>query len=118
MRHRIAGRKLDLPTDQRLALLRGLVRSLVEHEKIETTEARAKEARRIFDKMVTTAKEGTLHSRRQVRRVLDDEDLVKKLFDQIVPKLADRPGGYTRITRIGFRQGDAAPLVKLEITAE
>ena len=118
MRHRIAGRKFGLPNDQRMALLNGLVRSLLQHEKIETTEMRAKEARRIAEKVITTAKVNTLHARRQARRVLNDETLVKKLFDQIVPKLADRQGGYTRITKIGFRRGDAAPMVKLELTTE
>lgn len=118
MRHRVAGRKFGLPTDQRLALLRGLVRSLLLHEKIETTETRAKEARRIADKVITTARQNSVHARREARKLLNDEDLVKRLFDQIAPKFADRPGGYTRITRIGFRRGDAAPMVKLELTIE
>lgn len=118
MRHRVAGRKFDLPTDQRLALLRGLVRSLLLHEKIETTETRAKDVRSIAEKVITTAKKNDLHARRQARKVLNDEDLVKKLFDQIAPRFADRPGGYTRMTKIGFRRGDAAPMVKLELASE
>lgn len=118
MRHRVAGRKFDLPTDQRLALLRGLVRSLFLHERIETTETRAKDVRSIAEKVITVAKDNSLHARRQARKVLNDEDLVKKLFDQIAPKFADRSGGYTRITKIGFRRGDAAPMVKLELAAD
>lgn len=118
MRHRVAGRKFDLPTDQRLALLRGLVRSLLVHEKIETTETRAKDARMIAEKVITTAKVNTVHARRQARKVLNDETLVKKLFDEIIPKLSERQGGYTRMTKIGFRRGDAAPMVKLELTTE
>jgi len=98
--------------------LNGLVRALLIHEKIETTETRAKDARSIAEKVITMAKENTLHARRQARKVLNDEDLVKRLFDHIVPRFADRPGGYTRITRVGFRRGDAAPMVKLELTAE
>ncbi|MDO8588658.1 MAG: 50S ribosomal protein L17 [Armatimonadota bacterium] len=118
MRHRVAGRKLDLPTDQRLALLKGLVRALLLNDKIETTETRAKEVRGIAEKIITTAKANDLHARRLARKSLNDEDLVKRLFDVIAPKFADRPGGYTRITKIGFRRGDAAPMVKLELVAE
>ncbi len=125
MRHRIAGRKFDLPSDQRMALLKGLVRSLFEYEHIKTTETRAKEVRSIAEKVITTAKKGlgegnekALHARRQARRILNDEDLVKKLFDSIAPKFIDRSGGYTRIVKIGFRRGDAAPMVKLELAYE
>jgi len=118
MRHRVAGRKLDLPTDQRLALLKNLVRALIRHQAIETTEARAKEVRGIAEKVITTAKENSLHARREARKILNDEDLVKRLFDDIAPKFRERPGGYTRITRIGFRRGDAAPMVKLELATE
>ena len=118
MRHRVAGRKFDLPTDQRLALLKGLVRSLFLYDKIETTETRAKEVRSIAEKMITNARANDLHARRQARKTLNDEDLVKRLFDIVAPKFADRPGGYTRMTKIGFRRGDAAPMVKLELAAE
>ncbi len=142
MRHRVAGRKLDLPTDQRLALLRGLVRSLIMYEAIETTEPRAKEARAIAEKLITLAKKNTLAARREAKKVLPSpnvpkemlsargeakkklraevqaEDAVKKLFDVIAPKFADKQGGYTRITRIGFRRGDAAPIVKLELAVD
>lgn len=142
MRHRVSGRKLDLPTDQRLALLRGLVRSLILHEKIETTEPRAKEARVIAEKLITLAKQNTVHARREARKILPPphapkgmlsarskvqkeireelkkQDPVKRLFDVIVPKFADRQSGYTRITKIGFRRGDAASVVLLELTVD
>jgi large subunit ribosomal protein L17 len=124
MRHRVQGRKLGLPSDQRMALLKNQVRQLFEHGAIQTTETRAKEVRRIAERLITTAKRNDLHSRRLTRRVIGTaspghgEDLVKKLFDEIMPKMQDRPGGYTRILRIGFRQGDAAPLVKLELTVD
>lgn len=101
-----------------MALLKGLVRELIDHGEIQTTEARAKEARPIVEKLITTAKANDLHARRLTRQVLNDEDLVKKLFDEIRPRFQNRPGGYTRITRIGWRRGDAAPLVKLEFVGE
>jgi len=118
MRHRVAGRKFDLPTDQRLALLKSLLRALLLNEKIETTETRAKEVRSIAEKVITNAKGNDLHARRLARKSLNDEDLVKRLFDVIVPKFATRPGGYTRMTKIGFRRGDAAPMVKLELAED
>lgn len=118
MRHRVAGRKFGLPSDQRRALLNGLLRSLVEHGEIQTTEARAKDVRIIAEKLITKAKSNDLHARRQVRAMLNDEDMVKDLFDNIMPKFANRPGGYTRITRIGYRRGDAAPIVKLEFISD
>lgn len=118
MRHRVAGRKFDLPTDQRLALLKSLLRALLLNDKIETTETRAKEVRSIAEKVITNAKGNDLHARRLARKSLNDEDLVKRLFDVIVPKFAGRHGGYTRMTKIGFRRGDAAPMVKLELAED
>lgn len=142
MRHRVAGRKLDLPSDQRMALLRGLVRSLVMYEHIETTEPRAKEARAIAEKLITLAKQDTLHARRQARKILPPprtpkgmlsahgkaqkdmraeriaQDPVKRLFEVIGPKFADKQSGFTRIIKIGFRRGDAAPLVRLELAVD
>lgn len=118
MRHRVAGRKLGLPSDQRMALLKGLLRALIIHGEIETTEARAKELRSVAEKVITTAKTDDLHARRLARRWLNDEDLIKVLFDTVAPKFTDKPGGYTRITKIGCRRGDAAPMVKLEWTAD
>ncbi|MCE5200654.1 MAG: 50S ribosomal protein L17 [Armatimonadota bacterium] len=142
MRHRVAGRKLGLPTDQRMALLHGLVRSLIMYEKIETTEPRAKEARVIAEKLITVAKQNTVHARRTARKILPTanapkgmlsahgkaqkemreemaaNDAVKRLFDVVAPKMADKQGGYTRITKIGLRRGDAAPVVKLELAVD
>ena len=118
MRHRVAGRKFGLPSDQRMALLKGLLRALIKHGEIETTETRAKDVRSIAEKVITTAKANDLHARRLARRWLNDEDLVKVLFDTVAPKFTDRPGGYTRITKIGRRRGDAAPMVKLELVAD
>jgi len=108
-------RKLNLPTDQRMALLRNLVTSLLENGKIETTETRAKEARSLAEKMITLGKTNTLHSRRQALAFITKEDVVKKLFDEIAPKYAERNGGYTRIIKIGPRRGDAAPMAIVEL---
>ena len=99
----------------RKALLRGIVTSLFQHERIETTEAKAKELRKVADKMLTLAKRGDLHARRQVMAYMMDEDVVKKLFDEVAPKYKDRQGGYTRIIKAGVRQGDAAPMVIIEL---
>lgn len=118
MRHRVAGRKFGLPSDQRMALLKGLLRALIKHGQIETTETRAKDVRSIAEKVITTAKTNDLHARRLARRWLNDEDLVKLLFDTVAPRFASRPGGYTRITKIGYRRGDAAPMAKLEIISD
>lgn len=94
-------RKLGLPTDQRKAMLRNLVTSLLKHGKIETTETRAKETRSIAEKMITLGKRGDLHARRQVLAYVQEELVVKNLFDNVAPKYADRNGGYTRIIKIG-----------------
>lgn len=143
MRHRVGGRKLSLPTDQRMALLRGLVRSLIMYEAIETTEPRAKEARVMAEKLITLAKQNTVHARREARKVLPaprapkelltaqkkaniekarkemlSQDALKRLFDVVGPKFADKQSGFTRLTKIGFRRGDAAPVVKLELTVD
>ena len=96
-------------------MLRSIVTSLFQHERIETTEAKAKELRKVADKMLTLAKRGDLHARRQVLAYMMDEDVVKKLFDEIAPKYKDRQGGYTRIIKTGVRQGDAAPMVIIEL---
>jgi len=107
-----------LPSGQRRALLKGLVRALIERGEIRTTETRAKDVRAVAEKVITVAKTNDLHSRRLARRVLNDEGLVKVLFDTVAPKFSGKPGGYTRITKIGFRRGDAAPMVKLELAAD
>lgn len=111
----MAYRKLGRDSSARKALLRGIVTSLFQHERIETTEAKAKELRKVADKMLTLAKRGDLHARRQVMAYMMDEDVVKKLFDEVAPKYKDRQGGYTRIIKAGIRQGDAAPMVIIEL---
>ena len=111
----MAYRKLGRDSSARKALLRGIVTSLFQHERIETTEAKAKELRKVADKMLTLAKRGDLHARRQVMAYMMDEDVVKKLFDEVAPKYKDSQGGYTRIIKAGVRQGDAAPMVIIEL---
>ena len=111
----MAYRKLGRDSSARKALLRSIVTSLFQHERIEATEAKAKELRKMAEKMLTLAKRGDLHARRQVLAYLMDEDVVKKLFDEIAPKYKDRQGGYTRIIKTGFRKGDAAPMVIIEL---
>ena len=111
----MAYRKLGRDSSARKALLRGIVTSLFQHERIETTEAKAKELRKVADKMLTLAKRSDLHARRQVMAYMMDEDVVKKLFDEVAPKYKDRQGGYTRIIKAGVRQGDAAPMVIIEL---
>jgi large subunit ribosomal protein L17 len=134
MRHRHQGRKLGLTSDARRAMLRNQVRELVLHKAIVTTETRAKEVRPMIEKLVTNARQDSVHSRRMAARVLafegrrdhslrekhqyNTETLVGILFSEIAPKFQNRPGGYTRITRLGFRRGDNAPIVKLELLAE
>ena len=108
-------RKLGRPTDQRMAMLRNLVTSLLESERIETTVTRAKETRSLAEKMITLGKENTLHSRRQALSFITKEDVVTKLFKEIAPKYAERQGGYTRIVRTGPRRGDAADMAILEL---
>ncbi len=133
MRHRVGGRKFGLPSDQRRALLKGLVRSLFENDKIVTTETRAKDVKPIAEKLITTAKRNDIHSRRMVRRYVDanvsefgvnavdgklarnPNYVVPRLFEVIAPRYKNRPGGYTRITKIGARRGDGAPMVLLEL---
>ena len=108
-------RKLGRPTDHRQAMLRGLVTYLLENGKIETTVTRAKEVRAMADRMITLGKENTLHSRRQALAYVTKEDVVKKLFDEIAPKYADRNGGYCRIIKTGPRRGDAAEMCIIEL---
>jgi len=114
MRHRYGNKKLSRPTDQRIALLRSLVRSLILHGKIKTTDTRAKEARKLAEHLVTLGKDGSLHSRRLALRALNDRDVIKLVFDSIAPTFVDRVGGYTRITKLGIRRGDAAIVSQLE----
>lgn len=108
-------RKLGRPTDQRRAMLRNLTTSFLESGRIETTTTRAKEVKKIAEKMVTLGKTNTLHSRRQALSYLTKEEVVVKLFEEIAPKYADRNGGYTRVIKIGPRRGDAAEMSVLEL---
>lgn len=115
MRHRKHGRQLGRNTKHRLALFRNLVTSLLEHERIETTEAKAKEIRGITEKMITLGKEGTLHARRGALRILRTKQTVTKLFDDVAKRFASRHGGYTRIIKTRQRPGDAAQMVAIEL---
>ncbi len=108
-------KKLGRTSDQRKAILRGLVTDLLRNERITTTQTRAREAGRRAEKMITLAKRGDLHARRQVLAYVYDEDVVAKLFDDIAPRYEDRDGGYTRILKLGPRRGDAAEEVFLEL---
>src|SRR5262245_16120397 len=103
MRHAVDGRKFDRPTDARLAMYRSLVTSLLKHEQIKTTEAKAKEIRGMAEKMITLGKKGTLTARRQVVGFVYEPDIVKKVFDDLAPRYSARAGGYTRIIKTGTR---------------
>lgn len=115
MRHRKAGRKLGRNSSHRDAMLRNMVTSLLEEERIVTTVPKAKEARRIAEQMITLGKRGDLHARRQALSYIQSKEVVAKLFDQLSSQYAERHGGYTRIVRTGNRQGDAAPMAILEL---
>src|SRR5512134_957568 len=124
MRHNVGHRKLGRVTEHRLALLRNQAIALLRHEKIETTMPKAKELRPFVERLITLAKRGvaagetpakTLHARRLVLAELPDKDVVGKLFETLAPRFADRPGGYTRILRVGFRRGDAAEVAQVEL---
>lgn len=115
MRHAVKSRRFDRPTDQRLALFRGLVTDLLRHEQIRTTEAKAKAVRGLAEKMITLGKSGSLAARRRVLGYVYDKDVAGKVFDELASRYAQRPGGYTRIVRVGPRAGDGAPVVILEL---
>ena len=108
-------RKLGRPSDHRNLMLRNLVTSLLKHGRIETTETRAKETKKLAEKMITLAKRGDLHARRQVLAFVIEKEVVKNVFEEIAPKYQDRNGGYTRMYKLGPRRGDAAPMVILEL---
>jgi large subunit ribosomal protein L17 len=118
MRHQVSGRKLNRSSGHRVALFRNLVVALIRHGKIQTTDAKAKELRRFADRVVTLGKEGSLHAKRRAFDRIRDEAAVAKLFSEIAPGFASRPGGYTRIVKLGLRRGDAAPLSIIEWTTE
>jgi large subunit ribosomal protein L17 len=124
MRHRVAHRKLGRVTEHRIALLRNQAHALIKHERIETTVPKAKELRPFVERLITIAKRGiaeggatpkALHARRLVLEDIPDKEVVGKLFDTIAPRFHGRPGGYTRILRLGFRRGDAADVAQIEL---
>jgi large subunit ribosomal protein L17 len=115
VRHRKAGRQLRRTSEQKLALMRNLATSLIEHGAIETTEAKAKELRPFVEKLITKARTGTLHARRLAGRHIHKREAADKLFQEIGPKFATRKGGYTRILKTGHRKGDGADLARIEL---
>ena len=115
MRHRIAGRKLSRPTAHRMSMLRTMVTDLLKHEMVQTTEAKAREIRPLAEKMITRGKKGTLHHRRLALSQLPNKQIVKKVFDELAPRYAERPGGYTRVVKLGPRQGDGASMAVIEL---
>jgi len=117
MRHQKAGKKLNRTGSHRNAMFRNMVTSLFEHGRIRTTDAKAKELRRWADRMVTLAKRGDLHARRQALGVMRDKTVVHKLFEEAPERFGDRAGGYTNVTKIGMRRGDAAPISLVELVA-
>ena len=117
MRHLKSGRKLSRNSSHRWALIRNLITSLLREEKIRTTDSKAKELRRWADRVITLGKQGSLHARRQALGIVQDKAVVRKLFDTIAPRFKDRPGGYTRIIKLGLRHGDAAPISLIELVA-
>src|SRR3954466_14535448 len=115
MRHRRAGFKLKRDTDQRVGLLRNMVTSVIEQERIVTTSPKAKAAKPLVEKMITLAKRDTLHARRQAAAFLLKPEAVQKLFEKLGPRFHQREGGYTRIVKLGWRKGDGAETAKLEL---
>jgi large subunit ribosomal protein L17 len=118
MRHRVAGRKLGRTTSHRRAMLRNLVTSLLEHERVKTTDAKAKELRPLAEKLIGLGKRGDLHARRQALSVVRNPELVRKLFDTFPPRFQSRTGGYVRIVKVGTRPGDGAPVSIVEFIGE
>lgn len=115
MRHRKKGRQLSRTSSHRKATLRNLVTSLFRHERIETTTAKAKELRPFAERLITLARRGDIHSRRLAGRKISDRQVLGKLFDDIAPRYTERPGGYTRILKLGNRKGDAAEMSLIEL---
>src|SRR4030043_1524661 len=115
MRHRVAGRKLSRHTQHRELMFRNMLVSLLQYERIKTTLAKGKELRGWADRIISIGKKGTLHARRKAFALLRNEGIVKKLFDEIAPRFKDREGGYTRVYKLGWRQGDGAPLSLVEL---
>ena len=115
MRHRNANRKLSRSPSHRRAMLRNLVTSLLEHEEVRTTTAKAKEVRRVAERMITLGKRGTLASRRRALETIRSKEVAKKLFDTLAPRYGERPGGYTRIYKLGPRHGDNAEMSLIQL---
>jgi len=119
MRHRVSGKKFGKSNSHRKAMFRNMARSLLTHERITTTEIKAKELRKVADRLITWALENDLHSRRLAYRVLENHSLVQKLFDDIGPRFAGKGGGYTRIAKLAIpRRGDCAPMAVIELAAD
>ena len=115
MRHRVAGRKLGRRTEHREAMLQGIVVQLLKHERVTTTEGKAREAQVLAERVITKGRSGALHQRRQALALLTDKQVVGKLFDEIGPRYAERDGGCTRLIKLSPRRGDAAPMALLEL---
>ena len=115
MRHQKAGRKFGRSTAHRKAMSRNLITSLLDHGRIQTTEAKGKELRRWVEKVITTAKTDNVAARRAVDAVVEDVEVTERLFTKLMPRMKDRPGGYTRVLKIGPRLGDGAPMVLIEL---
>jgi large subunit ribosomal protein L17 len=115
VRHQMSGRKLSRPTGHRLALIRNQITDLLRYEKIRTTEAKASELRREAERVITLAKSGDVHRRRLALNKVYDPRVISKLFDELAPRFADRPGGYTRIVKLNPRRGDVAPMAQVEL---
>lgn len=116
MRHRKKGRALSRTSSHRKAMLRNMATSLIVHERIRTTEAKAKELRPMVEKLITLGRTDDVHSRRRARRMIEDRAALQKLFDDIGPRFRERPGGYTRILKLGTRKGDGAEVAIIELT--
>ena len=118
MRHRAKGRQLSRTSTHRRAMLNNMATSLFEHGRVVTTEAKAKELRPVAEKLITLARRGDLHARRLVQSKIKDRDVLGRLFSEIGPRFAARPGGYTRILKLGHRSGDGADVARIELLAE
>lgn len=118
MRHRVKGRQLSRTSSHKRAMLRNMATSLFRHDRIETTEAKAKELRPYAERLITLARRGDLHARRQVERRIKDRAVAGRLFAEIGPRFAARPGGYTRIVKLGHRVGDGAEVARIELLPE
>lgn len=115
MRHRVAGRKFDRNTGHRMAMFKNLVTDLLKYERIQTTEQKAKEIRPMAERIITLGRDGTVHARRQALRFVTDKDVVDRVFTTYGPRYATRPGGYTRIMKVGQRLGDGASMAIIEL---